>query len=347
MHHKVSDSIDYSKYTHIRQFPPTVDSYQLLALTEALITDYSSVFYDYLVLRRQIILYCADYELYREKRGTYMDLMELPFDKVVTKEAVLEALNHGKDYDDEAAYHRFCAYDSVDNAKKLCSLLTGSEEQVDVEEIPKTGRKQVMFYSDACGESKDTERLDKVVECYYPAVYQLYIGCDMDKVGQNKEIAYPMLNRVPVIGTVSKLHLSGAGKAARSLYKKNKISFADAMNVLQYDYALVAKRMFGRAVFDLTVIYDVPDAEKLLALTLLPNDNKILVLSEAMYTEIANKNAFFTDAMKYAAPYMRGIFVSSDEHKLAVEELLGKDFEVQLFDGTEELRNIVNAAIGK
>ena len=190
-------------------------------------------------------MYCADYELYREKRGTYMDLMELPFDKVVTKEAVLEALNHGKDYDDEAAYHRFCAYDSVDNAKKLCSLLTGSEEQVDVEEIPKTGRKQVMFYSDACGESKDTERLDKVVECYYPAVYQLYIGCDMDKVDQNKEIAYPMLNRVPVIGTVSKLHLSGAGKAARSLYKKNKISFADAMNVLQYDYALVAKRMFG------------------------------------------------------------------------------------------------------
>ena len=63
--------------------------------------------------------------------------------------------------------------------------------------------------------------------------------------------------------------------------------------------------------------------------------------------KIANKNAFFTDAMKYAAPYMRGIFVSSDEHKLAVEELLGKDFEVQLFDGTEELRNIVNAAIGK
>ena len=85
----------------------------------------------------------------------------------------------------------------------------------------------------------------------------------------------------------------------------------------------------------------------MLALTLLPNDNKILVLSEAMYTEIANKNTFFTDAMKYAAPYMRGIFVSSDEHKLAVEELLGKDFEVQLFDGAEELRNIVNAAIGK
>ena len=141
--------------------------------------------------------------------------------------------------------------------------------------------------------------------------------------------------------------MSGAGKAARSLYKKNKISFADAMNVLQYDYALVAKRMFGRAVFDLTVIYDVPDAEKLLALTLLPNDNKILVISEAMYAEIVNKNTFFTDAMKYATPYMRGIFVSSDENKLAVEDLLGKDFEVQLFDGAEELRNIVNAAIGK
>ena len=65
LHHRVSDSLDYSQFKRIRQFPPTVDSYKLLALTDALITDYSSVFYDYLALRRQIGLYCADYELYR------------------------------------------------------------------------------------------------------------------------------------------------------------------------------------------------------------------------------------------------------------------------------------------
>ena len=104
LHHRVSDSLDYSQFKRIRQFPPTVDSYKLLALTDALITDYSSVFYDYLALRRQIVLYCADYELYRKKRGTYMDLMELPFDKAVTPEEVLAAINRGKTYDDEAAY---------------------------------------------------------------------------------------------------------------------------------------------------------------------------------------------------------------------------------------------------
>lgn len=347
LHHKVSDSIDYSTYTHIRQFPALVDSYQLLALTDALITDYSSVFYDYLVLRKQIILYCADYDLYREKRGTYMDLMELPFDKVVTKEEVLAALNKGKQYDDTEAYQRFCAYDSVDNAKKLCSLLTGNEESVDVEDIPKTGRKQVLFFSDECGDSKDTKRLEKLIDLNDGAMYQLYVGCNMDNVDQHKDTAYPMLNHVPVIGTVSKLHLSSAGKVARTLYKKKQISFTDAMNVLQYDYSLVAKRMFGRAVFDLTVIYDVADAESLLALTLLPNSNKIMVLSTAMYEALMNKDEFFTDAFKFAFPYMRGIFVDSEEYRMQVENIVGKDTKIQLFEGAEELKNIVNLALEK
>ncbi len=56
LHHKLSDSLDYSQLRGSASFS-TVDSYKLLALTD--VADYSSVFYDYLALRRQIVFYIA------------------------------------------------------------------------------------------------------------------------------------------------------------------------------------------------------------------------------------------------------------------------------------------------
>ena len=347
LHHKVSDSLDYNVYKRIRQFPKTVDSYQLLALTDALITDYSSVFYDYLVLRRQIILYCADYELYREKRGTYMDLMELPFDKVKTKQDVLKALNRGKSYDDAATYQTFCAYDSVDNAKKLCSLFTGTEEMVDVEPISKTGRKQVMIYSHECADTKDTSRLKRLVETYDPARKQLYIGCEMSRVDDHKQSAYPMLFGIPVIGTNENRHLSAAGKTALELYQNQTIMFDEAIDVLKYDYALAAKRMFGRAKFDLVVLYDVTDAGTLLSLTMMQSVRKILFISETMYQELLGKDTMLKDAIKYAIPYMSGVFVSSNEQKTVLQDMVGKDGDVQIVESVEEWNNLIDLAVDK
>lgn len=46
-----------------------VSLYQLLGASTALVTDYSSVWTDYLVLDRPILLFCPDYEEYAERRG--------------------------------------------------------------------------------------------------------------------------------------------------------------------------------------------------------------------------------------------------------------------------------------
>lgn len=347
LHHKVSDSLDYSVYKRIRQFPKTVDSYQLLALTDALITDYSSVFYDYLVLRRQIILYCADYELYRQKRGTYMDLMEFPFDKVRTKEEVLIALNHGKDYDDGGAYQTFCTYDSVDNAKKLCSLFTGTESMVDVEPIPKTGRKQVLIYSHECADTKDTSRLRNLVETYDPAMVQLYIGCEMGRVDEHKESAYPMLFDIPVIGTNENPHLSAAGKAALKMYKAKQMTFDEAIAILKYDYALAAKRMFGRAKFDLVMIYDVTEPGRILSLAMMQCTNKLLFVSDSMFQALHEGDEMLKEAVKFALPYVRGVFVSSDEQRFSLQQMFGSNLQIQLVESAEELKNLINLAVNK
>lgn len=347
LHHRVSDSLDYSQFKRIRQFPPTVDSYKLLALTDALITDYSSVFYDYLALRRQIVLYCADYELYRKKRGTYMDLMELPFDKAVTPEEVLAAINRGKTYDDEAAYQEFCAYDSVENAHKLCSLFMGTEDEVEVEAIPKNKKKKVMIYSDALSECTETQWLRKTAEnCAGSDTVELFISCNQDMVNENKDSAYPLLNKVPVIGTTADYFPSAMGRTAKKLYESGKITIGQAMSVWKYDYAAAVRRFLGRAAFDLAVLLDVTDPEKLLALTFMDQPNKIMVISDLMYKEITeNNNTFLKDALQVSASYMRAVFVKNEEQYAYISQMIGDACPVCYMKDAKDLTQAINAAV--
>lgn len=347
LHHRVSDSLDYSQFKRIRQFPPTVDSYKLLALTDALITDYSSVFYDYLALRRQIVLYCADYELYRKKRGTYMDLMELPFDKAITPEEVLAAINRGKTYDDEAAYQEFCAYDSVENAHKLCSLFLGTEDEVVVEAIPKNKKKKVMIYSDALSECAETQWLRKTAEnCAGSDTVELFISCNQDMVNENKDSAYPLLNKVPVIGTTADYFPSAMGRTAKKLYESGKITIGQAMSIWKYDYAAAVRRFLGRAAFDLAVLLDVTDPEKLLSLTFMDQPNKIMIISDLMYKEITeNNNTFLKDALQVSASYMRAVFVKNEEQYAYISQMIGDACPVCYMKDAKDLTQAINAAV--
>ena len=62
----------------------------LYVVSDMLITDYSSVFFDYAILKRPIIFYMYDLEAYRDDiRGFYIDLEELPGQIVQREEELI------------------------------------------------------------------------------------------------------------------------------------------------------------------------------------------------------------------------------------------------------------------
>ena len=76
--------LDYSKYPVINH---------LLAVSDILISDYSSVIYDYSILEKPIICYAYDYEDYKNSRGLYFDLeKEIPSGVFKTERQVLEKI---------------------------------------------------------------------------------------------------------------------------------------------------------------------------------------------------------------------------------------------------------------
>ncbi|UQU64553.1 bifunctional glycosyltransferase family 2 protein/CDP-glycerol:glycerophosphate glycerophosphotransferase [Couchioplanes caeruleus] len=61
---------------------PVVEDLYLAA--DVMMTDYSSAMFDFAVLDRPLVIYAPDWQAYRELRGVYFDLMELPPGEVAT-----------------------------------------------------------------------------------------------------------------------------------------------------------------------------------------------------------------------------------------------------------------------
>lgn len=106
----------------------------LYALADLLITDYSSVFFDYANLGRPILFYMYDREAYAgDIRGFYIDLDELPGPIVETEDALVDEIRRlgeapdayrerfGEKYD--AFQKKYDPLDDGDASKRVCDLL--------------------------------------------------------------------------------------------------------------------------------------------------------------------------------------------------------------------------------
>ena len=61
-----------------RYVPQSIDTDELMSVTDVLVSDYSSIFFDFLLTDHPIIFYIPDLESYREYRGVYFGLHQLP-----------------------------------------------------------------------------------------------------------------------------------------------------------------------------------------------------------------------------------------------------------------------------
>jgi len=73
--------------------PDWVDTNELLSVVDVLITDYSSIFFDYLVTKKPIIFYVYDQEQYEFERGLYLDLNSMPGPLCYSVYEVIEHIN--------------------------------------------------------------------------------------------------------------------------------------------------------------------------------------------------------------------------------------------------------------
>lgn len=76
------------------------DINELYVISDILVTDYSSVFFDYAILKRPIYFYMYDLEQYRDKlRGFYLDInKDLPGDIITDELELLKKISNNEEY---------------------------------------------------------------------------------------------------------------------------------------------------------------------------------------------------------------------------------------------------------
>lgn len=140
LHPNISDEVNYDDYKFIRPFPAGASNYEFLNCADALITDYSSVFFDFSITRKPIVLFMYDYDEYCEEHGMYFDPKELPFKQIFTIDDLCNTIKDGSiltfKYDEANDYfEKFIKYDSEECTAKLVDLvLKGKEEGLIVED---------------------------------------------------------------------------------------------------------------------------------------------------------------------------------------------------------------------
>ncbi|WP_271397021.1 CDP-glycerol glycerophosphotransferase family protein [Salinicoccus roseus] len=128
LHYLIAENLDLSQYEgFLYDFSKYEDIRDLYVISDVLVTDYSSVFFDYAVLERPMIFYTYDIDNYRDKvRGFYFDFeQEAPGPLVKTTDGLLaairetETLDFNEKYDTAAFRERFCALEDGQASKRV------------------------------------------------------------------------------------------------------------------------------------------------------------------------------------------------------------------------------------
>jgi CDP-glycerol glycerophosphotransferase len=134
LHYFIADNIDLKGLKDfVYDLSKHEDIAELYLISDILITDYSSVFFDYANLKRPILFYTYDIEKYENVlRGFYIDInREVPGPLLMTNDEVVDAIRNIDKINDEYAdryeefYNRFCGIEDGNASKRVYEEIWG------------------------------------------------------------------------------------------------------------------------------------------------------------------------------------------------------------------------------
>jgi len=191
LHPFVKNQMDYSGYKHIKEFPGRYETYDFLNASDVLVTDYSSIMFDYAVTKRKMILFTYDREEYKNGRGLYLDLDTLELPKADTVDELIAELKvENKGYPE--FYQRFCSFDSVDTPNQIIeTMLHGKPSDLSHFRMDKpkpTGKKTVFIYIKGLKRDHYSEKLIESINSIDMKKYDVYLCMKANNVKKASDL---------------------------------------------------------------------------------------------------------------------------------------------------------------
>jgi len=182
--------------------PSSIDTNELLAVVDVLITDYSSIFYDYLPLNRPVIFYTPDYDAYEAERGLYFDRSTWPgsvYDEVDDVVAEVQRLTTSQ----SAELHPNFAANIAQFSPLEDGAATGRvieffffEDDSHLLERPMEERTKLLFYQGGFKPNGIATAFTNLISALDPQKYLVAIAVDTNAVANNPD-ALQILESLP------------------------------------------------------------------------------------------------------------------------------------------------------
>ncbi len=314
MHVLVQKSLDFSAFKHIKSFPVGYETYDLLNSADCLVTDYSSVFFDFANTGKKIVLYTYDREEYISTRGLYYDLDAFPFPKVETPEALYDALVKEKDYDDTEFIKKFCTYDNPYAPEALVKYVIKGEESpyVKVKQTVKNGKDNVLIYSGSLalnGLTSSLVSLSNVIDLQKENIFITF----REKSLKKEPLRLEKFSRdIDVFPMVNGFKYSVSEMIAYVIFYKLNINSKWAVNRLDLFYKREVKRFFGNAQFDKAIHFPGYEMRIIGLFQRIPAKRAIFVHNDMVQEMKTKKNQHYLSIKNAYNEYDRVVCVTED-----------------------------------
>lgn len=330
LHPLSKKNIDFEDFIHIQSFPEEFETYEILNAADILITDYSSVFFDFACTRKKIVLFPYDKEDYFRERGTYILLNELPFPQVYSLDELVTEIRNEKCYDDTAFLQKFCPYDNKQAAKQLCDFAILQEKNgLYAEPIPDNGKENVFIYAGNLAKNGITTSLKSLLTNIDVEKRNYYVTFNQSVTQENgaqlKELP-PGANYFAIAGW---FNLSPLQKVIRVLFDQKMFPANLFAKFLKKRLEQNLIRSYGGARIDTLVEFNGYDDDVIMMFSVFKGKKCIYVHND-LIQEAKTRGYSRKDVLRYAYQAYDRVLPVSEDIIPPMKSLLKHNSHVQL-----------------
>lgn len=305
LHPYIHGKLNLDNFSKIREFPLGSEPYEFISQCDVLVTDYSSVMFDFAVTRKPIVMYIPDATEYQADRNFCLDLAELPFPKARSEDELTEmlAVLSQQKFVPSALYmkfiERFCPHDNGGSAAALCAHFFRNEATLEEHKIqPDRSKKNVLLFVGSFLNNGITTSLKNLLQYIDKDRYNLYLWIDRNQGEERaKEYFSTLDHRIGYIPTQNLLAVDFIDAVRflwRDLFSRDFDETDEFKNSLwKRDY----RRQFCNVEWD-AIVHFTGYERRVSLLMMTTQAKKIVYMHNDMFLEKVSGRIYDTRALK-------------------------------------------------
>ncbi|BCJ94554.1 CDP-glycerol glycerophosphotransferase [Anaerocolumna cellulosilytica] len=340
----LQNSFDFTQYSHIKPFPKEYETYDFLNAADVLVTDYSSVFFDFANTRKKIILFTYDRKDYLDERGLYIPINSLPFPQAENVTELNEELNRPKEYDEADFLRTYCTYDNMNAANRIARHVFLQQKVCKEEKARENGKQNILIYCSNLAKNGITTsmlNLIHLVDREKANYFFFFKQNQFAKTPTRLSVVPPNTGIMPLCG--STIEWTWLEAVLHKLYFRLHIDSKFIQKHMNSLYQREYDKRFHNVRIDKVVHFTgyAPDITLYLQQAKAP---KVIFVHNDMYEEYKEKQNFDLNILKHAFESYNKIIAVSDATRISIKKIGNFMDKVEVLQNAHNVDGIIEKA---